>query len=206
MNRLQNMRLKFLPGLRYRKIYGNFWGELDRRIISLIIANTYKDARIFECGFGGGHFLACLHYMGYEVFGTEVRPDAYMNTCERFEKGHLKLPLYDKDIFDIREKYDVLYSTGLIQALAPKSRAHFLKHISTISKKTIYVVPKIIEDRNINSNEKIAVAGCAEYCTSTLAYELSSYYSMVKCGEWTAQEVGMEDDFLWYVCEQEQFI
>lgn len=64
----------------------------------------------------------------------------------------------------------------------------------------IYTVPEINKNRNENSMEKVAVAGCKEFSTGNIAYELSKYYVSIHVGKINKNKTGLNDNFIYYIC------
>lgn len=184
----------------YNKIFGSYWKRVDAKITELIKQHIEKDKKLFEIGFASGHYISSLTDEGYSVSGIEVREEAYENVKDKFKEFYPNVNLILGNIMDYMGEYDLVYSTGLIQCLQCEERIQLFKHISEIAPKVIYTVPKIEEDRNIGSNEKVAVSGCEEYKTANIAYELSGIYKYVETGIWDKEEIGLEDDFIWFYC------
>lgn len=184
----------------YYKIFGSYWKEVDSRIVSLIKQHIEYDSKVLEVGFSGGHYIAKLTDDGYDISGIEIREEIYNETNDKFRKIYPDVNLMLGNIFDYNEKYDLIYSTGLIRCLKCKDRNEFLKHISDMAPKAVYTVPCIETERNIGSNQKVGVSGCEEYCTLNIAYELSTIYQYVETGIWGKDEIGLDDDFVWYYC------
>ena len=43
--------------------------------------------------------------------------------------------------------------------------------------------------------------GCTEYVTTSIAYELNEFFDDIKVGYWTKKELGIEDNFQYFICE-----
>lgn len=190
----------------YKHVFGNYWKEVDDRITELIIKHTDTTDRVLEAGFASGHYLAYLTDLGINVSGIEIREEAYSKTKLSFEDVYPQIQLYCGDVMHLHTEYDFIYSTGLIQCLPPKERNDFLYHISTIADKIMYTVPKLGEVRNAFSDEKVAVAGCKEYPTGDIAYQLSLLYGYVECGTWGKDDIKLDDDFQWFYCDNSRNI
>lgn len=190
MNKLKN----------YEKIYGFYWNPVDIKIKELIMKHITKENLLLEVGFGSGHYLAALSDEGFKVSGVEIRENAFRYVKEKFEIFYPQIKLIEGDVKYISDHYDLIYSTGLIQCLPVNKRKEFFIHIANLSSKVVYTVPKIVADRNIGSREMIAVSGCEEYETSNIAYELSKIYEYVESGIWYKDEIELDDDFIWFYC------
>ena len=114
---------------------------------------------------------------------------------------NLNISLSNEDFFNITSKYDAVFSTGLIQWFSPEKRDTFISHLSKISEKAVLTVPKLENDRNLNSNQLVGVAGCKEYKTSNICYELSKHYRLVREGEFSVRNNTEEEIFLYYICK-----
>lgn len=180
-----------------------FWDEVSQKIGEVFLQNFSKDERILEVGFSSGHFLEFLNENLYgNLFGIEIRKDQFKKTKSMFLSKNLNIPLSNEDFFNITAKYDAVFSTGLIQCFSPKKREEFISHLSKISNKAVLTVPKLEKDRNLNSNQLVGVAGCKEYKTSNICYELSKHFRLVREGEFSVKnENSSEDSFIYYVCK-----
>lgn len=180
---------------------GYYWDVISEIVGRIITSNIRADMNVCEIGFAGGHFLEFLESEGYQkLTGIEIRKEQYEDTDKRFKAKNLRAKLINEDVFNINAKYDAIYSTGLIQCFDKEGRKRLIEHLSKMAGIAIFTVPVITQDRNIDSNESVAVAGCQEYCTDTLAYELSMFYDSVVCGIINHEVSKIEDDFLYFVC------
>lgn len=191
---------KFL-GFNFGKDRGYYWDVISEIVGRIITSNIRVNMSVCEIGFSGGHFLEFLEAEGYQkLTGIEIRKEQYEDTYKRFKSKNSKVELINDDVFNINQEYDAIYSTGLIQCFEKEGRNRLIGHLSKLSGIAIFTVPTIRQDRNIGSNEAIAVAGCQEYCTDTLAYELSMFYDSVVYGVIDHEDAKIEDDFLYFVC------
>ena len=186
---------------RYKKIYGDYWRTVDEHIISLICKHISKSEKILEVGFASGHFLAALHDLGYDADGIELRKESFETTKNNFKEEYEKVRIFNGDVMSFSSHcYSIVFCTGLIQCFELMERSRFLSHIATLSKKAVYTVPLIKNERNVGSDEKAGVEGCTEYNTQDIAYLLSNYYGYVETGIWRKNEIEVEDDFMWFYC------
>ena len=179
-----------------------YWDEVSQKIGEVFLQNFSKDERILEIGFSCGHFLEFLNENHYtNLFGIEIRRDQFEKTKKLFLSKNLNISLSNEDFFNITSKYDAVFSTGLIQWFSPEKRDTFISHLSKISEKAVLTVPKLENDRNLNSNQLVGVAGCKEYKTSNICYELSKHYRLVREGEFSVRNNTEEEIFLYYICK-----
>lgn len=186
---------------KYIRVYGTMWGEVDKKIKNLIMLHSSEKENLLEIGFGSGHYLASLFEEDRIMTGVEIRKEAFQDVQKKFELEYPEIKLLYGDALSISGKYDLIYSTGLIQCLKIDKRKELLTHLAKMSDKVIYTVPKIDEIRNSNSKKPIGVGGCEEYETGNLAYELSTLYSYVEMGIWKKDEIDLSDDFIWFYCD-----
>lgn len=178
-----------------------YWDDVSDEIGKLFLRYFHKDMAICEVGFASGHFLEFLEASGYyNLTGIEIREEQFKITENRFRNNQMKTKLINADVFDISHQFDAIYSTGLIQCFDEKNRQKLFEHLSKIGNIAIFTVPVIESDRNAESIEKTAVAGCKEYCTGSLLYELSNYYDSVHEGFISKDLTKLDDDFLYFVC------
>ena len=169
-----------------------YWDSFSEVIGRILTAELKKDMSICEIGFSGGHFLEYLYDEGYrELYGIEIRETQYEKTEKKFSEKNLNIHLICEDVLNISEKYDAIFATGILQ---------FLGHISEMSKIAIFTVPEILEDRNMESNQLVAVSGCKEYRTGNIPYELSQFYNIVNVGKIDEKLTGTEDALIYYIC------
>ncbi len=179
-----------------------YWDEVSQKIGEVFLQNFSKNERILEVGFSCGHFLEFLNENHYtNLFGIEIRRDQFEKTKKLFLSKNLNISLSNEDFFNITSKYDAVFSTGLIQWFSPEKRDTFISHLSKISEKAVLTVPKLENDRNLNSNQLVGVAGCKEYKTSNICYELSKHYRLVREGEFSVRNNTEEEIFLYYICK-----
>lgn len=178
-----------------------YWDEVSQKIGEVFLQNFSKNERILEVGFSCGHFLEFLNENHYtNLFGIEIRRDQFEKTKKLFLSKNLNISLSNEDFFNITSKYDAVFSTGLIQCFSPEKRDTFISHLSKISEKAVLTVPKLENDRNLNSNQLVGVAGCKEK-TSNICYELSKHYRLVREGEFSVRNNTEEEIFLYYICK-----
>lgn len=180
-----------------------YWDRVSEEISKLFKHYFSRNMSICEIGFAGGHFLEYLDLQGYQnLSGIEIREEQFNKTRERFLNRGLKVKLINDDVFNVKNKYDAIYSTGLIQCFDSNVRKKMIKKMSDMASICILTVPVINEDRNLESSEPVAVAGCSEYCTKNLVYELSCYWNLIRCGEIKKEATGIDDDFLYFICQK----
>lgn len=185
----------------FKKKY--YWDSVSGRIAKIFKRIFEKEMSILEIGFAGGHFLEWLNDHGYEkLSGIEIRREQYNKTLKSFHEKKLSIELINDDIINHIKQYDAIYSTGLIQCLNEESRIKFLEHVSKISNLAVYVVPEILRDRNIDSTQDIAVAGCKEYITGNIPFELSQFYDVIHVGRISKTITHVGDDFIYYICKK----
>ena len=185
----------------YRQYYGDFFPPASQHILNLLQRNLTKEKPVLEHGFGCGHLLFSLAERGYSVSGIEIRRKAFEETQRKFaEAGFHDVRLFHSDFMDHNKEYDCIYTTGLLQCLDAGERLAMIEAISKRCRKAIIIVPEIKVDRNLNSRELRAVAGCPEYRTGNLGMELYRFFPYVRMGRWNGEILELPDAFLYYVC------
>lgn len=178
-----------------------YWDAVSEEIGKILLKHLNRDMHICEIGFASGHFLEFLYYEGYlNLSGIEVRDDIYEKSMIKFREQSIEINLINKDVLETFYKYDAIYTTGLIQCFDEKNREILLNHLSQMAPIAIYTVPEINKNRNVNSMEKVAVAGCKEFSTGNIAYELSKYYVSIHVGKINKNKIGLNDNFIYYIC------
>lgn len=182
-----------------------YWDSVSNEIGKLFCLYFKKQMSICEVGCSGGHFLEFLYGRGYQqLTGIEIREAQYRKTAENFKNKGIIVNLINDNVLSITDRYDALFSTGLMQCLDEKNRLLFIEHLSQMADIAIYTVPKIKVMRNVGSKEEIAVAGCVEYPTGSIAYELSLFYSKVYYGKIDKHKTGLDDILLYFICEKDE--
>lgn len=179
-----------------------YWDRVSDIIGELLKKNITPQMSILEIGFGSGHFLEWLNACGYEkLHGIEIREEQYLYTKEIFNnKGLGHIDLIYGNVLEHKNEYDAIFSTGLLQCLSQNDRENYMRHISSLADIAIFTVPKIDMDRNIGSKIDTGVAGCSEYSTGNILYELSKCYSIVRAGIIDKNRTCQEEVFLYYIC------
>lgn len=180
-----------------------YWDSVSNEIGKALYTQFMKNMAICEIGFSGGHFLEWLYDKGYtKLYGIEIRKDQFLKTQKSFQEKNLKINLILGDVLDFNQKYDGVYSTGLIQCLDVQERERFLNHVSQMAKIAVFTVPEIKVDRNIGSDQLVAVDGCKEFATGNIPYELSQFYDEVRVGRINKSKTHIEDTFLYFICKK----
>lgn len=182
----------------------DYYWDNNSEILGKILRSEFTyDMSICEIGFSGGHFLEYLYDIGYrKLHGIEIREEQFRQTQKKFRAKGLEIELICGDATELFDKYDGIFCTGLIQCLDTNQRVKFLDHVSSISNIAIFTVPEILEDRNMESNQKVAVTGCKEYKTGDIPYELANYYDNVRVGRIDKSRIHLEDTFIYYICRK----
>lgn len=185
-----------------RKTY--YWDTVSKEIGKILLSVFSKNMSICEIGFSGGHFLEWLHDNGFQnLSGIEIREDPFHRTSEKFRQQNLNINLHLGDVLDYNESFDGIYATGLIQCLDPDHRHKFLSHVSQIADIAVFTVPQIKEGgRNQGSDQPVAVAGCQEYTTGNILYELSNFYDTIRMGIIERNATHLNDTFIYYICKK----
>lgn len=182
-----------------------YYDNISEYIVILLTNAFETNMSICEIGFSGGHFLVELYEKGYKnLAGIEIRQAQYSKTLEKFKCEKIEVELIQGDVLENNNKYDGIYSTGLLQCMDRERRYKFIDHLSKMAEKAVFVVPEIEEDRNQDSDQLVAVSGCKEYKTGTLAYELSEKYDVVRMGKIDKVKVHTEENFIYYICENKE--
>lgn len=185
----------------YRQYYGDFFPPASRYILDLLQRNLAKEKPVLELGFGCGHILFSLAEKGYSVSGIEIRKKAFEDTQKKFtEAGFHHVDLFHLDFMEHDKEYDCIYTTGLLQSFDADYRLAMIESISRRCRKAIIVVPDIKTDRNLDSKELPAVAGCPEYRTGNLGLELYRFFPYVRMGRWSRDMLELPDAFLYFIC------
>lgn len=188
-----------------RKTY--YWDKVSDEIGKIISSTFNKDMSICEIGFSGGHFLEWLYDEygggGYKnLTGIEIRKEQFKKTSEKFLAKNIKCNLICSDVMEVIQRFDGIFSTGLLQCLNTQERLRFIEHAANMADTAIFTVPEIVTERNIGSNFETAVEGCHEYQTGNIPYELSRYYDLIRIGRIEKKITKINDTFIYFVCKR----
>ena len=197
------------PPRAYMSMYKGFWPIASERIYQLVINNIDSNTdSICEIGFASGHLIAmlALRYNAtksrpYKLYGVEIRKEAYEETKAKFRSAGIEATLFHGDAMNLFGHCSIIYSTGLLQCLRNKERSNLIKHMADIADKAIFIVPRINENRNLSSSQKVGIAGCNEYATNQLLDQLIKCFHIVTYAHWSKKDLGLDDDFLVFVCQ-----
>lgn len=189
-----------MPSEQYMEIYHNYWPKASQKIYGFLMDNISLEDKIYEVGVGSGHLLFNLLENGYKASGCEIRKEQYEKTYKKLKAAGFNHSIFCEDVMVVTDKVDVVYSTGLLQCFCGEKRIQIIQKIASLADRALIVVPEIVEDRNVGDLELVGVAGCAEYCTKGLEYELRKSFDCVQMGKWYSEELELEDDFCFYVC------
>lgn len=184
-------------------MYKYFWNEASEKIWEVLQKKFYVNERILEIGCSSGHFLAKMYAEGYKnLVGIDIRDDQISRTKEDFSKQGINVEIRNQDLFEVTDEFDGVFSTGLLQCFTEKERISVIEQIGKIAPKAVFVVPEIKILRNKDSNTPVGVASCTEYETGNIFWELSRVYPNVSSGLWDSEILGVEDNFIYYVCRK----
>jgi 2-polyprenyl-3-methyl-5-hydroxy-6-metoxy-1,4-benzoquinol methylase len=180
-----------------------YWDAASEQIWKLLERNANREDRICEVGCASGHFLFHLSRQGYkQLTGIEIRQAELAQTKALFEQNHVQADLVCANVLDIEQQFDFVFTTGMIQCFEGRQRRAMLEQLGKMAPKVMIVVPEIIKQRNNGSNQEVAVAGCTEYETGSLEWELFPYFDEIYSGILKKSEIQLEDNFLYYICSR----
>ena len=195
---------------RYVECFNSYWPKASGKIYELLASCIKKwgSSSVCEVGCASGHLLLMLETKGFgesflKLTGIEIRKEICLNTLKRLAGCGSEIKLINADVLEIDDRFDVIFSTGLLQCLTDEKREEVISHIRDIASKSIFVIPHIDEIRNADSSVEIGVSGCVEYPTQCVKKQLEQYYNSVQSGIWNKEELCLKDDFLYFICERE---
>lgn len=114
-----------------------FWGtkeaDLCHELIKLIKPN--KNIKVLDIGCGEGKDMVYLAKQGYDVYGFDVTKNGINKTLRMAKENNVEVNAFVADInnFDIKEKFDIIYSTGTIQYLDDDKIDAFFKKVKDMT-------------------------------------------------------------------------
>ena len=126
----------------YEKWYSTedyYWGvepdEFLNELIKLCPPETGK--KVLDIGCGEGKDAVYMAQMGYDVSAFDLTENGIRKTINLAKSKNVSINAYVDDIntFDIREQYDIVYSTGTVQYLFDQNKKEFFDKINRITKK-----------------------------------------------------------------------
>lgn len=116
----------------YEKWYSTedyYWGvepgDFLNELIKLCPPETGK--KVLDIGCGEGKDAVYMAQMGYDVSAFDLTENGIRKTINLAKSKNVSINAYVDDIntFDIREQYDIVYSTGTVQYLFEQSKKEF---------------------------------------------------------------------------------
>lgn len=194
----------YLSSKLYKTLYGKF-NNTSKKIYKLITKNIKKSDRVLEIGCSSGHISFKLAENNYKIFGIEIRKEEAQKAKANFKLINKEEVIYNDNILNHSEKYDFVWSSGLLQCLNDNEQLEIMQKVSQISPKALFIVPDIGKTKTPDMNMYIepGVAGCIEYPVSLIPYRLSQYFQVVKIGKLKKEDINLEYNFIYYLCSNE---
>lgn len=114
-----------------------YWGlepaELCFELVKLVPPS--KDIKVLDIGCGEGKDAVYLAKQGYSVTAFDITDNGIRKTKALAEKEGVEINAYVDDIntFELKEKFDIIYSTGTIQYLNDDEKDHFFEKIKEMT-------------------------------------------------------------------------
>lgn len=117
----------------YEKWYSTedyYWGvepsDFLNELIKLCPPETGK--KVLDIGCGEGKDAVYMAQMGYDVSAFDLTENGIRKTINLAKSKNVSINAYVDDIntFDIREQYDIVYSTGTVSICLSRIRKNFL--------------------------------------------------------------------------------
>jgi hypothetical protein len=175
-------------------------------IYKILIKIAQIKDNICEIGCSTAHISFKLAKKGFTVTGVEILEDSAKRAQAKFDKARLNVKIHNCDIFDYTENHDIIWNSGLLQCIDDETRENLIAHISKLAKKAVFIVPVRKERLPAVSNKPAGVAGCTEYPTSIIPFQLSKYYNKVCVHTINKNKICLETDFIACVCDNNMII
>ena len=182
-------------------LYKKTFLPISQKIYNILKENITKKDKILEVGCASAHISSVLKNEGYNIKGVEIRKDAVIETRKKLQKKQIDFEIIIDNVLNIQEKYDVIWSSGLLQCLNEQKRIIYIKHFAQLASKGIFIIPirkKYLPASNIES--PVAVVGCEEFSTNNIPFLLSKYYTKVCFSIIPKETIKMDIDFIYYIC------
>lgn len=127
MNKVKTNYEKWYEGDEY------YWGFEPAALCKEIVNFLPKDKtlKILDIGCGEGKDAVYFAKLGYQVSAFDVTENGIRKTKMLAKKEGVKIDAYIDDIntFELKENYDVIYSTGTVQYLDEDKKDRFFKMV-----------------------------------------------------------------------------
>ncbi len=183
-------------------MFKNKFLPISKIIYNTIKQNTTKEEKILEVGCSSAHISLVLKQKGFNIKGIEIRKEIVDKTNKFLNKKNIQFEIITGNVLNHNEKYDMLWSSGLIQCLNNNQKDFFFEHFIKLANKAIFFVPKRINYLPPTKEDyDIAVTGCEEFPTGDIPFILSKYYNKVKYKIIPKNKIKMDIDFIVYICK-----
>lgn len=145
--------------------------KISEGILSRLLDHIPQPGKMLEVGSGSGHISVEL---------ARRRPNVSI-TLNEIKLSRLALSVINawrRGVFpriapgnitrkNLRRRYDLVWSSGLIQCFPPHEHADFVQRLSSLGRKTLLVFPDVIEKQiavgRTDAEARLGDEGCLEY-------------------------------------------
>jgi SAM-dependent methyltransferase len=188
----------------YDGIYN--WDNVSEAFYRIIRKFIKKTDKIIELGSSTGHISYRLAKEGYNVTLLDIRKEAIKTAKQNFKKKNIKAYFICGDIFDITDKYDIAWSSGLIQCFDDPDKAKLIKKIAGITNRLILFYPDVENPNKIKGLNKKMIPGVGdakEYDIKKIPEIIYEYFDELYYGIAGLNEVGLDYSMYWIYARKE---
>ena len=132
--------------LAYTMTIQTYEQNLAKDILSLFYSCAIEEASIIETGSGSGHLSAIFAQNNFKMALVDYSIEAIQKSKELFQKLNLTADFFQADITNLNEtitkKYDIVFSSGVLEHFDDKDLLKILSESYTASNKyLIFLVP-----------------------------------------------------------------
>ncbi|MFA5879873.1 MAG: methyltransferase domain-containing protein [Candidatus Margulisiibacteriota bacterium] len=177
-----------------------FWLPASEGIYWVIRTKTREDKELLEIGAGSGHISYLLAKKGYKIIINDVRKDCVNKIKLTYKLKNIRAKYIYGSLFDIKDKFDFVWNTGLVQCFSDKKKNVFIKHLAKISDHVLLFYPDTESKNKIlgKDSKKIPGVGDAkEYSISNIPDIFLKYFSKIEIGVLDENKIKLPYKMYW---------
>lgn len=159
-----------------------------------------KQDKILECGSSTGHISYRLAKEGYDITLLDIRPEAIDMAKKYFGTNKVIAHFICSDIFNYEERYDFIWSSGLVQCYNDEKKEELIRHLSSLTNKMLLFYPDTeSEGKTRGTNELITpgVGDAKEYGIEYIPEIAYRYFNKVYLGVLNSKSLGLSYNMYW---------
>jgi len=186
--------------IKFRKYKNGYWAPTSGAFYKILKRFINKKYKILECGSSTGHISYRLAKEGYDVTLLDIRQKSIGIAKKNFSKDKIRAKFICSDIFEHNNKYDFVWSSGLIQCYNDKRKEELIKKIASISNRMLLFYPDIENPNKKKGMNKCITPGVGdakEYEIDHIPEITYIYFSEIYQGVLEGKIIGLNYNMYW---------